>query len=71
MHSIYGVLLKVISYELVMEACGKKKSRKKHEDTWWWNEEVKKAMQQKKVPYKEMCKNRSKENKSRYKNIKN
>ena len=30
---------------------------------------MKKAIQQKKVAYKKMCKNRSEENKARYKNI--
>ena len=44
--------------------CGKKKGRRNHRDTWWWNEEVKKAIQQKKVAYKKMCKNRSEENKA-------
>ena len=52
------------------EVCGKKKGRKNHGDTWWWNEEVKEAIQQKKVAYKEMRKNRSEENKVKY-NIKN
>ena len=52
-------------------ACGKKKSRRNHGDTWWWNEEVKKAIQQNKVAYKKMCKNRLEENKAKYKNIKN
>ena len=32
---------------------------------------MKKAIQQKKVAYKKMCENQSKENKARYKNIKN
>ena len=53
------------------EVCGKKKGRKNHGDTWWWNEEVKEPIQQKKVAYKKMCKNRSKENKANYKYIKN
>ena len=53
------------------EVCGKKKGRKNHGDTWWWNEEVNEAMQQRKVAYRKMCKNRSEENKARYKNIKN
>ena len=49
----------------------KEEGRKNHGDTWWWNEEVRKAIQQKKVAYKKMCKNRSEENKAKYKNIKN
>ena len=53
------------------EVCGKKKGSRSHGDTWWWNEEVKKAIQQKKVAYKQMCENRSEENKAKYKNIKN
>ena len=53
------------------KVCGKKKGRKSHGDTWWWNEEVKEAIQQKKVAYKKMCKNRSEESKVKYKNIKN
>ena len=32
---------------------------------------MKEALQQKKVAYKKMCKNRSEENKAKYKNIKN
>ena len=53
------------------EVCGKKKGRTNNGDTWWWNEEAKEAMQQKKVAYKKMCKNRSEEKKAGYKNIKN
>ena len=53
------------------EVCGKKKGRKNHGDTWWWNEEVREAIQQNKVAYKKMSKNRSEENKAKYKNIKN
>ena len=45
------------------EVSGKKKGRRSHGDTLWWNEEVKEAIQQKKVAYKKMCKNRSEENK--------
>ena len=52
------------------EVCEKKKRRKNHGDTWW-NEEVKKAIQQKRVAYIKMCENQSKENKAKYKNIKN
>ena len=53
------------------EVCGKKKDRKNHGGTWWWNEEVKEALQQKKVAYKKMCKNRLEENKTKYMNMKN
>ena len=53
------------------EACGKRKGRTNHGHTWWWNEEVKEAIQQKKVAYKKMCKNRSRKNKAKCKNIKN
>ena len=53
------------------EVCGKKKGRKNHGDTWWWNEEVKEAIQQKKAACKKMCKNRSEENKAKYKTIRN
>ena len=53
------------------EACGKKKGRRNHGDTWWWDEEVKKAIQLNKVAHKKMCKNRLKENKAKYMNIKN
>ena len=49
------------------EAYGKKKDRKNHGDTWWWNVAVKEAIQQKKVAYKTMCKNRSEENRDKYK----
>ena len=52
------------------EVCGKKKGGKNHGDTWWWDKEVKETIQQKKVAYKLMCKNRSEENKAN-KNIKN
>ena len=37
----------------------------------WGYMVVKEAIQQKKVIYKKMCENRSEENKTRYKNIKN
>ena len=70
MHTIYGILLKIVCCKLVMEVCGKKKRRKNDGYAWWWNEDVKEAIQQKKVTYK-MCKNRSEENKAKYKNIKN
>ena len=53
------------------EVCEKKKGRKNHGDTGRWNEKVKKAIQQNKVADKKMCKNRSEENKAKYKNSKN
>ena len=53
------------------KVCGKKKGRRNNGDTWWCNEEVKEAIQQKKVAYVKMCKNRSEENKAGYRNIKN
>ena len=59
----------------MLQACdevfGKNKGRRNHKDTWWLHEEVKEAIQQKKVAYKKMCKNRSEENKAEYKYIKN
>ena len=58
--------LKNIMLQAYDEVCGKK-GKKNHGDTWWWNEGVKEAIQQKKVAYK-MCKNRSEENKVKYKN---
>ena len=53
------------------EVCGKKKGRRNHGDSWWWNKEMKEAIRQKKKGYKKMCKNRSEENKTSFKNIKN
>ena len=52
------------------EVCGKKKGRRDRGDTLWWNEEVKEAIARKKV-YKELCKDRTEENKARYKTMKN
>ena len=53
------------------EVCGKKKGRRDQGGTWWWNEEVKEAIARKKDAYKELGKNRTEENKARYKNMKN
>ena len=53
------------------EVCGKKKGRRDRGDTWWWNEEVKEAIARKKEVYKELCKDRTEENKARYKTMKN
>ena len=53
------------------EVCENRKGRRNRGDTWWWNEDVKEAIQQKKVAYKKMCKNPWKENKAKYKYIKN
>ena len=61
----------MICFKLVMKYVERKKIEKNHGDTWWWNEEVKEAIQQKKMAYEKMCKNRFEENKARYKNIKN
>ena len=53
------------------EICGKKRGRRDQGNTWWWNEEVKVAVASKKEAYKEFLKDRSEENKDRYKNKKN
>ena len=53
------------------EVCEKMKGRRNRGNTWWWNEQVKEVIQHKKAAYKKMRKNRSEENKARYKNIKN
>ena len=53
------------------EVCGKKKGRRDRGDTWWWNEEVKEAIADKKVAFKELCKNRTEENKVRYVRMRN
>ena len=53
------------------EVCGKSKGRRDRGDTWWWNEEVKEAIANKKAAHKEMCKNRTEENKARYVRMRN
>ena len=53
------------------EVCGSKKGRGDRGNTWWWNEEVKEAVARKRAAYKELCKNSSDENKTRYKTMKN
>ena len=53
------------------EICGKKRGRRDQGNTWWWNEEVKVAVASKKEAYKEFLKDRSEENKDRYRNKKN
>ena len=40
-------------------------------DTWWWNEDVKEAILRKKEAHKAMCQKSTKENKRRYKSLKN
>ena len=67
MHPIYGILLEIVCYKLVMKYVGRRKVEKNHGGIWWWNEEVKEAMQQNKVACKKMCKNQSEENKTKYK----
>ena len=40
-------------------------------DTCWWNEEVKEAVSRKNDAHKTMCQNNTKEDKKRYKSVKN
>ena len=54
-----------------MEVYGKKKCRRNRGDTWWWNEEVKDIIARKKAALKELCRFPLKENKTKYKRIRN
>ena len=49
MRPIYGILLKMVCYKLVIKYVERRKVGETMGDTWWWNEEVKEAIQQKKV----------------------
>ena len=53
------------------EVCGWSNDRIDGGNTWWWNDEVKKVVRDKKVAFKEFCRNRSVDNKDRYTNTKN
>ena len=68
---IYGILFKIVCCKLVMKYVERRKVEINHGYAWWWSEEVKKAIQQKKAAYRKIYKNRSEENKAKYKNIKN
>ena len=52
------------------EVCGRKKGRADRGNTWWWNDEVKGVISDKKMAYREFCKNRSDENAANYKCMK-
>ena len=53
------------------ELCGKTKARGDWGNTWWWNEQVKDAINRKKKAFKLWCKNRSAENKNKYRKARN
>ena len=53
------------------EVCGKTWRRRSKGGTWWWNEDVKEAVSRKKDAHKAICQDNIKENKRRYKSMKN
>ena len=53
------------------EGCGKKKSGRDRGDMWWLNEEVKDTIARKKTASKKLCRFLSKENKTKYKRLRN
>jgi len=59
--------MKKIMMETAQYICGMSKGPCRHKETWWWNEEVAEAVREKKIKYRKLKRENSKEARMEYK----